>query len=308
MRDHQDLAPLRVVVEKELLHRDIIAVMISSGLMAHLTFIGGTCLRACYGSERLSEDLEFTAGAAFSAATLGAFPDLISGVIAKKYGLKVTVSEPRMHDDGVKTWTVKVETRPGRRDLPMQQINIDVCPVPSHDRKAMMLLDPYRSASPSPGLLLNAESREEILADKWIALGLRRSRIKHRDLWDILWLRRKMIKLPRRLIPVKLVDHGRNAADYLRSLRERIDAITRDPALRIEFTREMQRFLSPATFQQTAARPEFWSYLTAELTDGAGEVTMNLPTKGGPASGGQPLTSIPLAKASDKGKDISLER
>lgn len=57
-----DLAPLRVVVEKELLHHDILREMSSAGLLDRLTFIGGTCLRACYGSSRLSEDLDFTGG------------------------------------------------------------------------------------------------------------------------------------------------------------------------------------------------------------------------------------------------------
>ena len=37
-----------------------------SGLLQKLCFIGGTCLRACYGSSRLSEDLDFTGGAHFN--------------------------------------------------------------------------------------------------------------------------------------------------------------------------------------------------------------------------------------------------
>ena len=35
-------------------------------MLAGLTFIGGTCLRACYGSARLSEDLDFTGGNDFN--------------------------------------------------------------------------------------------------------------------------------------------------------------------------------------------------------------------------------------------------
>ena len=49
-------APLRVVVEKELLHHDIMRVLSDCGMLERLCFIGGTCLRACYGSNRLSED------------------------------------------------------------------------------------------------------------------------------------------------------------------------------------------------------------------------------------------------------------
>ena len=58
LKNQQELAPLRVVVEKELLHHDILRVLSTAGLLTQLTFIGGTCLRACYGSNRLSEDLD----------------------------------------------------------------------------------------------------------------------------------------------------------------------------------------------------------------------------------------------------------
>jgi len=54
------------MVEKELLHRDILHALHQSGLLNGLVFTGGTCLRACYGSQRLSEDLDFYGGKAFS--------------------------------------------------------------------------------------------------------------------------------------------------------------------------------------------------------------------------------------------------
>ncbi len=50
------LVPLRVVVEKELLHHDVLREMSEAGFLKQLTFMGGTCLRACYGSNRLSND------------------------------------------------------------------------------------------------------------------------------------------------------------------------------------------------------------------------------------------------------------
>ena len=39
------LSALRPVVEKEILHRDILREMSVAGLLEGLTFIGGTCLR-----------------------------------------------------------------------------------------------------------------------------------------------------------------------------------------------------------------------------------------------------------------------
>ena len=57
LRSRADLSSLRPVVEKELLHHDILREMSEAGLLAGLTFIGGTCLRDCYGSTRLSSFL-----------------------------------------------------------------------------------------------------------------------------------------------------------------------------------------------------------------------------------------------------------
>lgn len=55
LRARADLSSLRPVVEKELLHHDILREMSEAGLLVGLTFIGRTCLRACYGSSQLSE-------------------------------------------------------------------------------------------------------------------------------------------------------------------------------------------------------------------------------------------------------------
>ena len=77
LRNQNGLAPLQAVVEKELLHHDILREMSSAGLLASLTFIGGTCLRACYGSGRLSEDLDFTGGAGFSRSSLTALAQVL---------------------------------------------------------------------------------------------------------------------------------------------------------------------------------------------------------------------------------------
>jgi len=64
-----DWASITPVIEKEILHHDIFSVMVESGVMDRLTFIGGTSLRLCYNSSRLSEDLDFNAGYDFNPAS-----------------------------------------------------------------------------------------------------------------------------------------------------------------------------------------------------------------------------------------------
>ena len=77
LENQPDLSPLRIVVEKELLQHDILRILSENGLLTDLTFIGGTCLRTCYGSIRLSEDLDFTGGNNFSRSTLSEMGKII---------------------------------------------------------------------------------------------------------------------------------------------------------------------------------------------------------------------------------------
>src|SRR5471030_2482941 len=109
LKNQQALAPLRVVVEKELLHHDIMLALSSAGMLARLTFIGGTCLRACYGSSRLSEDLDFTGGADFNRESLAELAQVLVDSLKTKYGLEIEVSEPVRYEWNVDTWKLKVQ-------------------------------------------------------------------------------------------------------------------------------------------------------------------------------------------------------
>src|SRR3990167_9119938 len=94
LKNQPNLSTLRVVVEKELLHHDILRILSHNNLLHHLTFIGGTCLRTCYGGVRLSEDLDFTGGNDFSRENLHIMGQTLIDSLNEKCGLKVSVSEP----------------------------------------------------------------------------------------------------------------------------------------------------------------------------------------------------------------------
>jgi hypothetical protein len=269
MRSRADLAILRPVVEKELLHHDILREMSGAGLLAGLTFINGTCLRACYGSERLSEDLDFTGGCDFKKSDLAELAGVLTVRLQERYALPVRVSEPIKTGDRVSTWKLILETRPGQRHLPAQRIHLDICAIPSHAPRPMMLRNLYGIDLGTSGIILQAQSREEILADKIIALAFRENRLKNRDLWDIAWLVRQGVMLPAALIPAKITDHQRGKAEFKSLLRERLGSLKTDPTMREEFLREIQRFLPAATVRETLAQPAWWSYLISVLDDQA---------------------------------------
>lgn len=123
---------------------------------------------------------------------------------------------------------MNVVARPEQKTLPIQRINIDICTLSSHDRRPMMLRNHYGVEMGTFGLIIQAQSREEILADKLIALALQTNRLKNRDFWDIVWLKQQGIDLPLDLIPKKLVDRQRSTAEFLDLLNERKSKIQMD--------------------------------------------------------------------------------
>lgn len=267
IRGRAELSSLRPVVEKELLHHDILREMSGAGLLTGLTFIGGTCLRACYGSPRLSEDLDFTGGSDFQRSDLAELGSILTDRLRTRYDLPVRVSEPVKTGGNVSTWKLVIETRPGQKHLPAQRIHLDICAIPSHDPHPMMLRTLYGIDLGTSGLILQAQSREEILADKIVAVAFRENRLKNRDLWDIAWLARQGIELPAHLIPLKIGDHKREAAEFITLLEERLTALGTQPEIRAAFMKEMRRFLPAAIVRDTLEQDSYWAYLTRVVID-----------------------------------------
>jgi predicted nucleotidyltransferase component of viral defense system len=251
-----------IVVEKELLHHDILRVLSGAGLLAQLTFIGRTCLRACYGSNRLSEDLDFTGGSDFTRNQLAAMSNVLIESLQAKYGLQVNVTDPVREEGNVDTWKLKIQTRPERKDLSAQCINIDVCAIPSYQPRPMALLNPYGVEIGTSGLILKAQSHEEIFADELVAFALRPNWLKNRDLWDIAWLHQQKIKPALDLIANKLSDHHTELNTYLKAFSERTSSLKNDPEIAKEFRKEMSRFLPNETVKEAVNSARFWEYLT----------------------------------------------
>lgn len=261
LKSRADLSTLRSVVEKELLHHDILREMGDAGLLSSLTFIGGTCLRACYGSTRLSEDLDFTGGNDFKRSDLTELASVLTTRLQIRYGLPVKVGEPVKAEGKVSTWKLTVETRPGQKHLPAQRIHLDICAIPSHDPRPMMLRNLYGVDLGTSGLILQAQSREEILADKIIALAFRENRIKNRDLWDIAWLVQQAVELPGKWIPLKVRDHQREDSEFVDLLTTRVGTIRNQPEMRDDFMKEMRRFLPATVVRDTVGTEAYWRYL-----------------------------------------------
>ncbi len=267
MQSEKALGTVRPALEKELLHHDILREMSQAGLLNELTFIGGTCLRACYGSPRLSEDLDFTGGSDFTATRLVALGSILEQRLMEKYGLPVQVSDPVRDDGNVRTWKLRMQTRPADNQLPAQRIHIDICAIPSHRPRPSLLRNSYGVDMGTEGLIIQTESLEEICADKWVALAFRPNRIQYRDLWDLLWLEKQNISPDSSLIFQKIDDRRKTRPTFLSALRDRIESLETAPEHQQAFRKEMERFLPAADVREAVQNAQFWSLIINSLQE-----------------------------------------
>lgn len=107
-------------------------------------------------------------------------------------------------------------------------------------------------------MLVNAESIDEILADKVVAFPASVKNIRYRDIWDIAWLRQQGAQLDPALVERKVDDY--HIEGYARLLE---NAAVRLPGV-IEgkpFLDQMSRFIDAETVARTLQVAGFAGYL-----------------------------------------------
>jgi hypothetical protein len=270
------LAHMRPVVEKELLHYDILFSLDDDGLLDKLTFQGGTSLRLCYGAPRYSEDLDFAGGSDFSSEKAGQIRACIEKHIGHRYGLEVSVKEPKelKHDpqyDGVNVdkWQVSVVTAPERRDIPQQRVKIEVASIPAWTREPRSLHINYDFLPDGYGdTLILTETLNEIVADKLVSLVNTEKYVRHRDIWDLRWLKQKNAEIDITLVKKKLEDYRvTEYTDKLESMRERLPDIIQGES----FRNEMRRFLPGDVWERTLEKEKFSIFLINEIKELLGQ-------------------------------------
>lgn len=268
-----DYAAVTPVIEKEILHHDIMDVLIKQGVMQRLTFIGGTSLRMCYNSSRLSEDLDFNGGHDFKPSEFEGLESEIQTYIQNKYETEVWVSKPSGEQQGYTvSWKISIVKEASRPDLPRQKMHIDVCAIPSFDIEKRPLLNHYDIVVPTEGILVPVQSLQETLADKLIALAYRARRIKPRDIWDIVWIKQRGINLSKTLVEKKLVARQKQTEDFRQALSVQLGKLMSEDEVRNDFNMEMSRFIPKQIKERTLDNPEYWAYVQAEVNAIASEL------------------------------------
>lgn len=261
---------MRAVIEKELLHYDILFALEKGGLLDQLVFQGGTSLRLCYGGNRFSEDLDFAGGKKFTSADLADMKACIEKYIGKRYGLEVTVKEPKELRENpqyaelsIEKWQVAVVTSPEHKDLPKQKIKLEIANVPAYTKDPLPLLVNYDFLPDGySDTLILTETLDEVMADKIISLPATTRYVRHRDIWDLAWLQQQGAQLNIDLVRYKIADYKLDAYEAMLSgLIERLPALVSSS----EFTGEMKRFLPTDVFERTLAKEKFQIYLRNTL-------------------------------------------
>lgn len=222
-------------IMKEVLHYDILESLEKSKLFDILVFQGGTALRLLYDNLRYSEDLDFVLkqDVNFDNNLMSKFEKIFISDIAKKYDLEAKIKLPKNNNSLiVQKWSAKI-IMPSH--IRRQVINIEIANIKSYDNSKKFLKNYYNKAF---NILLNVESKEEILADKIIALA-RRKYLRYRDIWDIKFLKDENIKINSTLIKQKIIDY--NILSFESKLKEKI--LNFKNAHIKDFYLEMSRFL-----------------------------------------------------------------
>ncbi len=263
---------MRPVVQKELLHYDILYSLDAEGLLDQLTFQGGTSLRLCHGAPRYSEDLDFVGGRDFDRRQLEPLKDCIERYIGRRYGLEVSVQEPtdlkhERENDGLKIekWQISVTTDQGKRHIPRQRIKIEVANIDAYSKEARAIRLHYEFLPEGYGdTLVLAETLDEVMADKLVSLVNTTGYVRNRDIWDLHWLKRQGIDIRIDWVRQKIRDY--RIEDYLQKLDrmlKRLPEITEGNV----FQRELARFIPLDVAERTLDKPKFRQFLVSELSE-----------------------------------------
>ena len=272
------------VICKELLHYEILFALDRANLLRGLVFQGGTALRLCYGAPRLSEDLDFAGGPEFGVDSMQGAKEVVERRVQDRFGVEAVVKEPRVRPVSpgvtVHRWWLVVKLAGSRPDQPRLRVRFEVADVSAYSREVRTLNANYDFLPDGYGhLLIAAESLDEVMADKLVSLaaGADAGRVRHRDIWDLRWLKQRGATVRVDWVARKLSDYGTgNYLAGLDAMRERLPKLTRSA----EFRGVMSGYLLPEVRKHTLEREDFLQFLAGEVQDLLGQVREGLGAQG----------------------------
>jgi len=262
---------MRPVIQKELLHYDILYSLDNAGLLDQLTFRGGTSLRLCHGSPRFSEELDFVGGKTFTRQQLEPVRECIEHYIGQRYGLKVSVKEPQdlkyereYADLKIDKWQISVVTAPQHKHIPQQRIKVEVANIDAYSREPKAIRINYTFLPEGYGdILVLTETLDEVMADKLVSLVNTTGYVRNRDIWDLRWLKQQGAELRADWVINKIRDYRIDGyTEKLSRMLERLPEIIEGEV----FQREILRFIPQEVADRTLKKPRFNQFLSTEVS------------------------------------------
>lgn len=180
-------------------------------------------------------------------------------------------AQPVEHPDT----TSQNQYNPNKYPKPLQKSRVKAYLIfPAHTRELVPLRSNYEFLDGMPTVLVNAESLDEIMADKVLAfpcslldnqgqpVGPDSAKIRHRDIWDLAWMATRGAKLVPELVLSKIEDYG--VEDYpalLAAAIKQIPQIVKSP----QFQAQMTRFIDSSTVARTLATDGYADYLVTSV-------------------------------------------
>ena len=216
------MGDVKSAVENEILLMAVFDVVDKFSLLPDdAVFLGGTALRLCYGSPRFSEDLDFHTPT-FAPRLLDR--ETLGREVGAVLDCEVSVSTP-MSPTTSTLARISAALPERRRDERRPRTKIDLGAGRSVDaRPTIVTLKVAGGTMPGMGVVGDpfsymVASKEEILADKHLALVGRARRIKNRDLFDLMWLHHQGVAFRPDMLHAKLDTKRRTS--FVGLLRQR---------------------------------------------------------------------------------------
>ncbi|NQZ10552.1 MAG: nucleotidyl transferase AbiEii/AbiGii toxin family protein, partial [Algicola sp.] len=224
----------------------------------------------CHGSNRFSDDLNFAGSKSFANVDLIKIKQCLEKYLGTRYGLEITVKEPKAlrnlpeySEIKVDKWQVAITTAPAQKDMAKQKIKIEVANIDAYTAQPKALILNYDGLPDGyANTLIQVESLNEIMADKLISLANTTKYIRHRDIWDLVWLKQKRAVVDGELVKQKIADYAiDNYLDKVAIIQNKLpDIVNSEP-----FQAEMQRFIAIDVQDRTLNKAGYNQYLSSEI-------------------------------------------
>lgn len=156
-------------------------------------------------------------------------------------------------------WQIAITTSPERPDLPKQRVKLEVANIPAYTAIPQPLIRTYDFLPDGyEDLLIMTEDKSEIMADKLVSLPATQKYIRHRDIWDLVYLSQEKAVVRPDLVLSKIRDYQiENYETKLEAMIGRLPEIINGKP----FRDEMNRFLPADVIERTLAKDKFSDFL-----------------------------------------------